>query len=118
MQKIIKREPKEIRCSTPRTISEVVYDTISKEKFKELLNQYKPTEIWCREWSERKPFIFITEYIDQDWVMYHCAGEANKTPTLKSIDNIYENHKYAGLGDFHFNNPKYTKSEETVSSIS
>lgn len=90
----------EFNHKTQRTVTDTKLVTL--EEFIEILQTYKPKEIWCNMWSTKKPFLIITEYLDDNKIKVFCNADSDLTPRKTSIEQIYKSHRYGGLSDSHF----------------
>ena len=90
----------EFNHKTQRTITDA--KLISLEEFIKILQTYKPKEIWCNQWSTKKPFLVITEYLDDNRIKAICNAISDLTPQETTIEQIYKKYRYGGLSDSHF----------------
>jgi hypothetical protein len=79
-----------------RVVTDVV--PLTKEQFSEMMYSEKPTEIYNWHWSDKNPFIVITEY-NENGVLFYCSGLADKTPEQISVQRLYDFLKYQGLSE-------------------
>ena len=42
----------------------------------QILQTYKPKEIWCNMWSTHYPFLVITEYLDDNKIKVFCNADS------------------------------------------
>lgn len=70
---------------------------VTKEEFVALMQQNKASEIYHGYWSKTKPCWVITEYLDDDCVMYYSNAWAKKEPIRKRLDLLYSSLKIQGL---------------------
>lgn len=101
------RKPKEptktIRIPLSKLSARTVIDVepVSLQEMIDILHKHKPKEIYNLQWSSKIPFIVITEY-DEDQIVMYCNGEADKTPYRKTLIGLYDFLKYQGLSDCFF----------------
>ena len=90
------------------TETETIIKTIRKlpslEEFTEKILAFKPYEIYCSQWSEKRPFLVIKHYDTiKNEVCYMCNANATTAYRTKKISEIYRLYQYSGLSDFYFN---------------
>ena len=93
----------EFNHKTKRTVTDTRLVTL--EEFTAILQKHKPKEIWCNEWSSKKPFLIISEYLDDDKIKVACNAHSDQTPQESTIQRIYKSYRYGGLSDSHFVTP-------------
>lgn len=64
---------------------------LSKQEIIDILIEKKPTEIWCNEWSSKKPFIRI-RYLIGNNIEVSCEGLADTSFKATTIHDLYEKH--------------------------
>jgi hypothetical protein len=84
--------------STVRKITKEVREPFTHEQLSELIAREKPTEIWHGQWSSKMPFIVITAYNKNGFLMY-CNGRADKTPVQANAAKLYSFLHSQGLSD-------------------
>lgn len=72
------------------------YETITKEEFFELIHKIKPKEIFCVPWSDKIPFIVITEYNENGMKLFHTT-HVDHTPIQKTLLELYKILSMLGL---------------------
>lgn len=72
---------------------------VTKEEFIALMKQNKASEIYHEYWSKTKPCWVITEYLDDDYIMYYSNAWAkeDRIPIRKKLDLLYKSLKIQGL---------------------
>lgn len=58
------------------------------EVFISMLQEFKPTELYHRYYSHKKPAYYITEYLE-DGIMYYGDSFGNKTPIKILYKDFY-----------------------------
>lgn len=79
-----------------RTVTDVI--PFTKEQFFEMMYSEKPTEIYNGHWSDKTPFVVITEYNENGMLLY-CNGLVDKIPEQKTVEQLYDFLKYQGLSE-------------------
>lgn len=99
----------EVNLYKNKEIINVVKEPILLSEFKQTLNQHKPTEFFNNSYSRVTPCWVITEYLDENTVMYYANGWADKTPREVSIEKLYNTWRIQGL-----NNTMFYVGEEEI----
>lgn len=86
----------EFNTKKERRIVDII--PLTFEQFKELIEKYKPSEIWCTEWSSEKPFITVSQYTDTG-LTASCEGFGNKSSEQYTFEEFFRVHKN-GLTSF------------------
>lgn len=96
-----KLEKKKIVFHT--TKQRVIYDKVALtvKQLEREIYKHKPAEIYNSHYSNEKPFIIITEYVDNGFMQY-CTGSADKTPQYSNASLLYLELKYQGFEDCYF----------------
>lgn len=81
---------------TQEKVTTTVRKQFTPEQLEQLIISDKPTEIFNEGWSNKAPFIVITEYNEEGFMLY-CNGWADKSPQQYSADKLYNFLKYQGL---------------------
>jgi hypothetical protein len=75
----------------------IEYSPLSVKDLALLITKEKPNKIFNSEWSATKPFLEITEYINDKRFMMFCNGWADKTPQEFTPIRLYQHLKYQGF---------------------
>lgn len=98
----------EINLYNTKEISQTIRVEVTFNEFKRLMNLHKPKELFVPAYSEKTPSWVITEYLDDDNVLYYATGWADKTPVKESLNNLYLYWRHQGLNQCKF----YSKIED------
>jgi hypothetical protein len=86
----------EVYFRTEKEKRVIEYSPLSVKDLALLITKEKPNKIFNSEWSATKPFLEITEYIDDERFMMFCNGWADKTPQEFTPIRLYQHLKYQG----------------------
>jgi hypothetical protein len=92
----------EKRFSTTQEVVTTKIIPFSVDELRTLINLEKPKEIWHAGWSSRKPFLIITEYNIEGFMMY-CTCWADKTPMQYDAEKLHSYLKYQGMESCYIN---------------
>ena len=98
-----------IQLGTSKVIKKTVLIPVTQNRFKYLINKYKPSELYCTPYSTKKPCYHIVEYLEGGKVLFYADSAADKTPKEITYDQLY---KYIenSLSECYFN-PESVKNK-------
>lgn len=75
-----------------KTITTSVMVNSERDEFIALIKEHKPNAIYCSHWSEKHPFILITN-LQEDVVTYHYSDRVFENPKVRreSLSDFYRN---------------------------
>lgn len=109
------------KIRTKSITTKVVFKLETKDRpldqieFGDLLNKYKPTELYHGSWSQKHPFIFLRNW-EKDGVLPHFdmygAAPLGKEgphgePRRREAHDLYQYLKYQGLEECYFFVPSF-----------